>query len=170
MKQKLITSYKTQLKSSGDQKLAIPSGYEDRFWEWFINNSILFDTKRVRTKLRVTTIPIIENNFCYKNTYRISKGFVKRLYYFEGFAYSKQNDFCLRHAFNVCKNGKVNDYSIMNRPNDHQDYYIGVKIPLSFARKVYKEHGDYKFSQDSLLVPYFMYINGLDDYIHYTEP
>ncbi len=124
----------------------------------------------MRTKLRVTTIPIIENNFCYKNTYRISKGFVKRLYYFEGFGYSKQNEFCLRHAFNVCKNGKVNDYSLINRLNDNQDYYIGAKIPLGFARKVYKEHGDYKFVQDSLLVPYFMYINGLDDYLQYTEP
>jgi hypothetical protein len=170
MKQELITSYKTQLKSSGDQKLVIPSGYDDRFWEWFTNNSKLFDLKTVRTKLRDTTIPIIDNNFCYKNTYRIAKGFVKRLYYFEGFGYTKQSDFCLRHAFNVCKNGKVNDYSLRNNTNNAQDYYIGVKIPLSFARKVYKEHGDHKYAQDSLLVPYFMHLNGLNDYLQYTEP
>lgn len=129
----------------------------------------MFDSKRVKKKLRVTNIPITSNNFCYKNTYRIAKGFIKRLHYFEGFAYSKRHDFYLRHAFNVCKNGKVNDYSI-NDANNTQDIYIGVKIPLSFARKVYREHGDYRYAQDSLLVPYFMYLNEIEDYLQYTEP
>lgn len=136
MKHDLIALYKTQLKSFDDQKIEIPSGYEDEFWDWFENKSIMFDSKSVRKNLRDTSIPIVADNFCYKNTYRIAKGFIKRLYYFEGFSYSKRKDSYARHAFNVCKNGKVNNYSLKDKPDDKQDYYVGVKIPLSFARKI----------------------------------
>jgi hypothetical protein len=170
MKHELILKYKNQLKSFDDQKVIIPMGFEDKFWEWFENKSKMFELKKVRKKLRATNIPIVENNFCFKNTYRIAKGFIKRLFYYEGFSYSNRTESATKHAFNVCKNGKVNDYSLKDKPNEKQDYYIGVKIPLSFARKIYKEKGDYKFAQDSLLVAYFMYINGIKGYMQYTEP
>lgn len=169
MKHDLILNYKNQLQSSSDQKLDFPSRYEDRFWEWFNKKSIIFDSKKIRKNLRETSIPI-SDNFCFKNTYRISKGFVKRLFYFEGFSYNTNSEFALKHAFNVCKHGKVNDYSLKDKHEDKQDFYVGVKIPLSFARKVYQEKGDYKFTQYSLLVAYFMYLNGMENYLSYTEP
>lgn len=167
MKEKLILSYRQQLASTGVQKLDIPDGYIEEFWIWFRDNSFIYDSKSFRKKMRSTDIPIEENNFCFKNSYRIAKGFVKRLYYFEGFAYSKFND-AVKHAFNVCKNQKVNDYSLMNKEGFNQSFYVGVKIPLSFARKIYHKKGDFKYSQESLLVAYFMYKNKLKDYLNYT--
>jgi hypothetical protein len=169
MKHDLILKYKNQLKSLSDKSLLIPEGYENKFWDWFEQKSKVFNTKKNRNHLRSTSIPIVDN-FCYKNTYRIAKGFIKRFFYFEGFSYSEQKKLCLRHAFNVCKNGKVNDYSLQDKSIDKYDFYIGVKIPLGFARKVYFEHGDYIFTQDSLLVAYFMYLNGFDNYLEYTTP
>ena len=169
MKHNLIIKYKIQLESSSGQILYIPPGFEDRFWDWFDKKSYMFDSKNIRKNLRKTSIPIA-NNFCFKNSYRIAKGFIKRLFYFEGFSYSASTDFALKHAFNVCKHGKVNDYSLNNKHDEKQDVYIGVKIPLTFARKVYQEHGDYTHAQDSLLVPYFMYQLGLENYLDYTSP
>jgi hypothetical protein len=167
MKSTLISKYRTQLEESSDQMILIPSGFEDEFWDWFENKSKIFDLRRVRKRLRKTNIPILDN-FCYKNTYRIAKGFVKRLYYYEGFSYTEQKG-CVKHAFNVCKYFKVNDYTLIEKLDDKQDYYIGVKIRLAFAKKIYKEIGEGKFTQYSLLVPYFMYLKGLDDYLQYTE-
>jgi hypothetical protein len=169
MKDTLISAFITQLQTLGTQEMVIPEGYEDRFWEWFRTKSRIFSIRRVRKSLRATSIPI-RDNFCYKNTYRIAKGFKKRLFYYEGFAFSQQHDLYLKHAFNVCKWFRVSDYSPNERHNILFDYYVGVRIPLGFARRIYSEHGDYLNVQDSLLVPYFMSLNGLNGYLDYTAP
>jgi hypothetical protein len=166
MKNELILSYQQQLKNLGTQSLEIPDGYVAEFWKWFNEHSFFFDSTSFRKKLRKTDIPI-ENNFCFKNSYRIAKGFVKRLHYFEGFVYSKFNE-AVKHAFNVCNSQKVNDYSLINETDFNQQYYVGVKIPLTFARKIYHEKGDFKYSQESLLVSYFMYKKNIEGYLNYT--
>jgi|WetSurMetagenome_2_1015567.scaffolds.fasta_scaffold02589_4 hypothetical protein len=168
MKNDLISSYRIQLESSGIQKLEIPEGHTEEFWSWFKKKSCFYDSKSFRKKLRKTDIPI-ENNLCFKNSYRIAKGFVKRLYYFEGFVYSK-NDDAVKHAFNVCKHQKVNDYTLMNKEDFNQQYYVGVKIPLTFARSIYLKNDDFKYSQESLLVPFFMYKMNIDNFLNYTAP
>lgn len=168
-KKALILKYKSQLESMGDQQLILPEKYEDDFWDWFIRKSKLFSHKKISHVLRETDVPL-KKSFCFKNTYRIAKAFVKRLFYFEGFAYSKNEDFCLKHAFNVTKRCKVNDYSINDNQQDKYNYYIGVKINLSFAKKIYKENGDHKNTQYSLLVAYFMYSNFIDNYSKYIDP
>jgi hypothetical protein len=169
MKNELISSYIKYLRSYSDQDILIPDGFEDRFWEWFGEKSRIFSSRELRANLKETDIPI-EDNFCFKNTYRVAKGFTKRFYYYEGFSFAKQGNEFLRHAFNVCGKYKVNDYSLRNKPNKKYDYYVGVKIPLWFARKVYLEHGDYLNAQDSLLVPYFMFLSGMNNYLKYTSP
>lgn len=169
MKQELIAKYKAQLSTMSDQQLDIPVGSETDFWNWFERKSRIYNSKRIRKNLYITTIPIVENNFCYKNCYRIAKGFVKRLFYFEGFAYHIHTENCLRHAFNVCKHDTVFDYSLNDKPESKQDFYIGIKVPLSFARMIYAKGGDYKFTQYSLLVPYFLYSIGHKDFFQYRS-
>jgi len=151
-KERLISGYKRYLETTDEQRLDVPNGYENQFWEWFIRKSYLFNKNKIRKKLQITNITIRENNFCFKNTFRISKGFIKKLAYFEGLAYSGNAvPEYLKHAFNVSKSGKVSDYSLEFRADNQYDYYVGVKIPLSFAREVYLELGDYEYSQYSLL-------------------
>jgi len=169
VKRDLISKYKHQLKSSSDQSLNIPSEYEDDFWKWFEGKSRIYYGKQIRKTLRGTTIPIKPENFCFKNCFRIAKGFVKRLFYFEGFSYRKNDSTCLRHAFNVCKNDRVSDYSLSDKPESKQDFYVGVKIPLTFARKIYALIGDAKFTQYSLLVPYYLYNKGIEYFNEYAE-
>lgn len=137
MKQELITKFKAQLSSMSDQHIDIHSGHENDFWNWFEKRSRIYNINRVRKNMYKTSIPILENNFCFKNSYRIAKGFVKRLFYYEGFTYHKNTDNCIRHAFNVCRQDTVFDYSLHGKPESKQDFYVGVKIPLSFARKIY---------------------------------
>lgn len=163
-KKELILKYRTQLNSFSDQELIIPELHEYGFWEWFEKRSRIYNYKRIRKNLYMTSIPIVGNNFCFKNSFRIAKGFVKRLYYFEGFTYDSSTENCIRHAFNVCKHDTVLDYSLNGKPESTQDFYIGVKIPLNFAKKIYHLKGDAKYTQYSLLVPYFMFSNGIENF------
>lgn len=168
MKTELIEKYKFQLKTSSDQELKMPDACGASFWEWFEAKSRFYTSEKIRKQLLETSIPI-QDNFCFKNTYRISKAFVKRLYFSEGFSYKKNTDTCLRHAFNVCKNDRVVDYSLLSKTTNWQDVYIGVMIPLSFARMIYFKKEDYKHSQYSLLVPYYLYKTENSDYLQYAE-
>lgn len=170
MKQEIITKYKRQLGSMSDQQLDIPNEFEKEYWDWFEIKSRIYNSKRIRKNLYSTTIPIVENNFCYKNSYRIAKGFLLRMFYFEGFLYQKNADHCVRHAFNVCKHDTVFDYSMRNKPINKNDIYVGVKIPLTFARKIYMLGGDYKYTQFSLLVPYFLFSIGNENFFQYSSP
>jgi len=165
----MIAKYMRQLKIMGDQHLDIPSGYEMVFWDWFKIKSRIYNSNCIRRNLYLTSIPIVENNFCFKNSYRVSKGFLKRLFYFEGFLYQKNADNCVRHSFNVCKHDSVFDYSMRNKQVNMNDIYVGVKIPLTFARKIHKMGGDYKYIQYSLLVPYFLFSIGYEDYFQYAS-
>ncbi len=169
MKEELIAKYKTQINSIGDQKLDIPAGRETDFWDWFERKSRIYNYKKIRNKLYVTNIPILEN-FCFKNSFRIAQGFVKRLFYFEGFTYHSRTDNCIRHAFNVCENDTVFDYTLFENPENRQDYYIGIRIPLNFAREIYKLKTEGSYSQYPLLVAYFMMVYKIDGYIQYTSP
>jgi hypothetical protein len=166
VKRDLILKYISRLKSSSEQSLNIPSEHEDDFWKWFEGKSRIYYGKQIRKTLRGTTIHIKPNNFCFKNSFRIAKGFVKRLFYFEGFSYNGNDSNFIRHAFNVCKNDRVSDYSLSDKPESKQDFYVGVKIPLTFVRMIYALKGDAKFTQYSLLVPYYLYTKGI---VYYTE-
>jgi len=176
-KEQYIDSYRNYLVSSGQDGLEIPDDYIDEFWDWFKLRAKFFQKERIYKNIVNTAIPI-ETNSCFKNTYRIAKGFKKNLFYFEGFAYREMDSSFIKHAFNVSKRFKVNDFTLNKLHGKEEDeeenineiysIYIGVKIPLNFIQEIYRSR-DYKYAQYTCLVPRFMYENNIPNYISYSE-
>ncbi|MFZ4456930.1 MAG: hypothetical protein ACOYOT_11990 [Bacteroidales bacterium] len=170
MKQRAILKYKTQLTNYSDQNLLIPLGHEEEFWEWFNMKSRLFDNSKINLSLRNIKLSEINEGYCFKNSYRIANAYCKNQFYYEGFCFLHQDDSCIKHAFNVGKRGRVNDYTVGIEKKSKYDYYVGVKIPLSFVRRFYKSDKKNSCSQYALLVSYFLYSNKIDNYMNYLEP
>ena len=169
----LIISYKFYIDTGGTDNLPIPQGHEEGFWSWLGEKGRGFELNKISKSLKDPNLLIYRGNTCYKNSYRIMKAFRKRYFYWEGFAYHSNSESFVRHAFNVSKHGRIIDYSL-NYPiapdvNTFKNYYFGVKIPESFERSIYAKLGDYgQHSMYSLLVPYYLFLNGFTGYEKYA--
>ena len=161
-----IDKYRNYLKSTSEQELNVPEEYKNEFWNWFKIKAKLSNGNKI---IRILPDPQIRisKSACYNNTFRISKAFVKRYIYFEGFAFSKNPEEFLVHAFNTNKYRKVYDFTLGNNTLQY-DIYIGVKIPLAFIRKIYLHFGLFEFSQYSVLVPFFLYKMNYENYLEYA--
>ncbi len=162
-----IDKFRNYLKGTSEQKLNVPEEYKDEFWNWFKIKAKLFSGRKIIRSLPDPRIRI-SKSACYNNTFRISRAFVKRYIYFEGFAFSKNPEEFLVHAFNTNKCRKVYDFTLENNTLQY-DIYIGVKIPLAFIRKVYKHYELKKFSQYTVLVPFFLFKKGYQEYFEYAK-
>jgi hypothetical protein len=171
-KKAIINRFREYLKSTVSENLKIPTELESEFWEWFERKAKYYSLERIKKKLRPVNIEL-HGSFCFKNSFKIAKAFNKRYFYYEGFAYRKMDyDFC-RHAFNVCKWGKIIDYSWNNKKYDDENLryseYVGVKIPLSFIRRLYKVKPKGVNNQYPALVSYFLYQKGDKDFAEFAE-
>jgi len=166
-----INGYKRYLDTSFEDKLDIPIGYEDSFWHWFESKAKLYHGNEISRKLHPTHINQVQN-MCYKNSYKISIAYVKKMLLYEGFSFRRMDEFYNRHSFNVNRRGIVMDYSLPFNENENHNFgiYIGVKIPLSFARKINNQGSskDRDHNQYSLLVSYFLFCNNVEEYLIYS--
>lgn len=167
-----IRGYMRYLNTSSEDKLQIPPEYVLEFWSWFESNAKLYNGIKIRKNLKPTVIDI-QTNMCFKNSYRISIAFVKRYFLYEGFAFRNMDKSYLKHSFNVDKQGKVTDFSLFKNSDNNLNYgvYVGVKIPLSFARMFYEKNTRKKdnFTQHSLLVAYFLYRKKDNQFLDYSK-
>lgn len=169
---KYILGYKNYLNTSSEDNLQIPTEYILDFWTWFESNARLFNGTKIKNNLNPTVINII-TNMCFRNSYRISIAFVKRYFLYEGFAFRNMDKSYIKHSFNVNKWGKVADFTLLKNNNSNLNYeiYVGVKIPLSFARMFYKKNNGKtdNFTQYSLLVAYFLYRKNDNRFLEYLK-
>jgi hypothetical protein len=166
-----IDGYQHYLKTSSLDKVDLLPEHAKEFWKWFQENAKLFNNDDIKRNL-LSPFIILKGGVCFKNSYIVSKTTSGKIFYYEGFAYREMDYSYLRHAFNVNKDGEVLDYSL-NKPwkrdkNQYYQIYIGVQIPISFAKMVYNEKKG-KNSQYSLLVSYYLHGLGFDRYLEYTS-
>jgi hypothetical protein len=163
-----IARYRTYLEGTSEQELLIPEEFSKNFWNWFNQKAILFEGRKVignPPDPKIDTQPI----HCFINTFRCGRAFVKRYIYFEGFTYSSSTDEYVRHAFNTNKGRKVYDFTLKGEAKTKYDKYVGVKIPLAFVWKIYKHYGYFINAQYSMLVSFFLFKSGFQNYQEYAN-
>lgn len=168
----LLDNFRSYLRTVMEEEYSIPEGFEDLFWEWFLEKGKLFQSNMIKRNPRPPLIEIF-TSACYKNSYRLMKAFKKNLSFYEGFALEPNNNDFIRHAFNVNKSGKICDYTFRDLEMQYEipnyQIYYGVKIPDTFVRRVYYTLGDARYTQYSVLVPYFLFKNDYPRYLNYTN-
>ncbi len=165
----LILGYMRYLNTSSEDNLIIPNEYDSEFWRWFESNGTLYEGIKIRKNSKPSHVDI-RANMCFNNSFRMSIAFVKRYFLYEGFAFRNMARSYIKHSFNVDKQGKVVDFSLERESDNNLNYgvYVGVKIPLSFARMIYNQ-SEINFTQHSLLVPYYLYCMQYDSFLEYTR-